>query len=45
MHLRTSVQYEQYKCSHCTSQYQEFNGSTLDTWQNLATKNVSQLET
>ena len=28
MHLRTSVQYEQFKYSRCASQYQEFNGST-----------------
>ena len=44
MHLCTSVQYEQFKCSRCTSQYQKFTGSTLDIWQHSVTKNVSQLE-
>lgn len=37
--------YEQFKCSCCTSQYQEFTGSTLHIWQHSVTTNVSQLET
>ena len=30
MHLHTSIHYKQFKRSYCTSQYQVFNGSTLD---------------